>query len=493
MYRRRRGLISRFLTSGMARVDTMEREIFCVATTDHLANLLVDRDVDALEFLERRPERRGLSRSLIRIQITLLSAGACAVAAIVIALGIFKNGRFCGNKRTIGVCEANSETLIGVPDGTNAWRQLEDYFELSLLSQRPAGFIDIPSGLAHQRRSSPKSKQLVFSTSNLVGVLPKVFRLHAAILSEWEAVFELVSIWKKLQESARLSLSLTRGALLSEWVSAAEIEARSIFIFSALRVDSAMMDYALRQRGATTVHWLHGYLDDRYKFYGFSDLCVTKSKCDAAVRQAYGSYKWVVTAPESGRRVPNIVVPRWEGSLLLVTNLLHPAHRLPRKFLEESLLTLFTAIRGVVKGDILWRPHPREVSARRFGYMRSKTEVLGIKVAPPANTISVDLEACSCVISTFSGAVAEILKSGLLPLIWSHAKYDDMPLWSKIPKEICFKSSVELAYSIEWSRNEVNRRKAYEILWDLFDCSLSETPEFGWFGKIYNEIGYDNV
>lgn len=238
---------------------------------------------------------------------------------------------------------------------------------------------------------------------------------------------------------ARSYRNLVRGFWFAETSEGLEIPRTARCVFSLLKLDAAILEQALRHRGLSTVHWLHGTVEMRHHFSGFAEWCVTMTPADAEVRNAFGFYRRV-TCPAPIRRVKYEEGPS-EGGVLLLTNLLHPNHRLPESLRFASFERLLEVMRE--SGEpVTWRPHPEERKSPRYATFVKAAQKAEISISP-GGPLPDEIRAHRWNVCTFSGVIGDVLEAGRLPFIWADAPYERIGLWAKIPVETEFRNLLE--------------------------------------------------
>lgn len=277
---------------------------------------------------------------------------------------------------------------------------------------------------------------------------------------------------------ALLARHLVRGGLWAGSVASCMGNRKPVVVFGTLRPDSALLDHALRFYGIKTVHWLHGTVEHRFKFQGFSDLCVALNPPDLRVCEENASYGTCAILPEAGS--PPVFAGPSGPDLLVVTNLIHPAQQAEREAARESLKKLLELCRCMGKGEVLWRPHPREREAPEFEEFLRLSESLGIRLSS-SGRLSESFKNNPLPVSSYSGAIGDIIASGRVPLVWGGTCYQRIGLWNAIPKELEFQSVEEFQSAL---RHQIAcAETVFPRLWEQFHCGGIEIPMPGYFAR----------
>lgn len=216
--------------------------------------------------------------------------------------------------------------------------------------------------------------------------------------------------------------------------------------------DSRLADFALRQRGAQTLHWLHGIVEDGLHYRANSSVCLCQNEVDAELRQRHGAYGSCRVYPGASSEMPteeNVHTTRETGSGgLVITNLIHPDNRFAdygaAVTLAELLRMTADCFRKMGIPTFTWRPHPKESTAADFERFKQLAIDLGFRVDNSTHLRDQVKSHCQ-VISTFSGSIGDVADAGALPAIFAGLPYETEGHWGRLPEALKFRSAAELA------------------------------------------------
>ena len=273
---------------------------------------------------------------------------------------------------------------------------------------------------------------------------PALIRLHQRAASDLDIPIEPALL---MQTAAWLC----RGLVHAHWLRAANLTSarQTLGIFGLIaHADSRLVDLVLRQRGVTTVHWLHGIVEDSLHYRANATVCLCQTPGDAALRTQHGNYQSCIAPPRPAESAltPPAISPPGEG-LLVVTNLIHPDNRFIRAGAPEALAKLLQLVAdhaGRKKiTPLTWRPHPRESASAEFSRFKDMAEQLGYQVdnsIPMAEQVRVH----RLVLTTFSGSIGDVAAAGRVPLVYAGLPYEKTGHWSMLPTGLAFSTESEL-------------------------------------------------
>lgn len=238
--------------------------------------------------------------------------------------------------------------------------------------------------------------------------------------------------------------------------------------------DSRLTDRVLRQRGVKTIHWLHGIVEDSLHYQAHSTACLCQNPVDADLRAAHGSYALCLTPAVDLESIPpadEAKSPPAHGTLV-VTNLLHPENRFATSGAPESLRQLLELVAkhsaGTTQSPLTWRPHPRENATPEFEKFRQFARQLGFTVDNHAS-LAGQVRQHRHVIATFSGSVGDVAAAGAVPAIFAGLPYETQGHWGRLPTELKFRTSAELATVLASLTNETNLARLRDQLCAQFN------------------------
>lgn len=264
--------------------------------------------------------------------------------------------------------------------------------------------------------------------------------------------------------------------------------------------DSRFADFALRQRGVQTFHWLHGIVEDGLHYRADSSVCLCQNEVDAELRRRHGAYGSCRVYPKAASETlpeeTDHTARAPSSGALVITNLIHPDNRFAdygaATTLEELLRMTADYSRGMEITSFTWRPHPKESTAPDFDRFKQLAIDLGFRVDNSTH-LGDQIKSHCQVISTFSGSIGDVAEAGAIPAIFAGLPYETDGHWGRLPEALKFRSAAELAAVFArltdggWAtaqRRELLRqynqpRTALANAWMLLDELHSATPFSG--------------
>lgn len=193
--------------------------------------------------------------------------------------------------------------------------------------------------------------------------------------------------------------------------------------------DSHLLERALQAKGARTVHWVHG-VSLGLNFVGGSDLAVFQCGSDARWHRKLGGYGRCESLPAPAPAP----APGGEGWLLL-SNLVHPMNPDFRRHGVAGEAALLEAV-AAAAGDArkVWKPHP--ILASLDPAVRSDIETraaaLGFARWPEAQPLD-QARDFAVIVSTPSTVALDVLKFGVLPVLYGGAGLDPSSALAQLP------------------------------------------------------------
>ena len=243
--------------------------------------------------------------------------------------------------------------------------------------------------------------------------------------------------------------------------------------------DVTEFDLALQQRGIVTVHYLHGIIGDPVGYWGVSSKCVCKTQADVELLTATraGYYGEIVAAScnSPARYVTEAVDLGENKTILVVTNLLHPANYRYRGIAEDRESRLLEIVAASCKSDweLVWRPHPYERNnVNAFPRVAAVAHRLGFK-QDCKTALPQQLGHAGLVLTMFSSVLSDIIMSGKVPYFFAGLPYEGSPGWNGIDDALKFSSSDELSEMLEPGKYQSLAREHFSGLYNLFCYSRS--------------------
>jgi len=238
--------------------------------------------------------------------------------------------------------------------------------------------------------------------------------------------------------------------------------------------DVTEFDLALQHRGVETVHHLHGIIGDPIGYWGVSSKCICKTQADIELLTATkaGYYGKIVATPckPPARNITEAVNPAAKNTILVVTNLLHPANYRYRGIAESRELKLLEIAATSCNSDreLVWRPHPYERNnVNAFPRVAAVADRLGFK-QDCETALSEQLDHAGIVLTMFSSVLSDIVMSGKVPYVFAGLPYEETPGWIGIDNELKFSNSDELKKMLEAGKYQSLAKEHFSRLYNLF-------------------------
>jgi|GEM_PF-2933163 hypothetical protein len=333
------------------------------------------------------------------------------------------------------------EVFVSTEDSGPANKRLFEYMD-SLREDRPVLWLNLRPGRDARPRAAQDGRvvecrpwcwhDIPAATRRYATAAPHV---RSLLVRAWP--FHRPRTWVRCM--VRSCRNLARGCWVAETSAALDLPRTVRCVFSLLKLDAAILEQALRSRGISTIHWLHGTVEMRHHFAGFADWCVAMTPADADVRRTFGFYR-NVTVPDTTNRL-EYEEGSTTGGILLLTNLLHTSHRLPETLRLESLKRLLKVMRKTGEA-VTWRPHPVERASPRFAEFATMAGAAGIVISS-GGPLSHEIQTHRWNVCTFSGVIGDVLAQGRLPFVWAEVPYERIGLWAAIPPEVEFRDILQ--------------------------------------------------
>ena len=196
--------------------------------------------------------------------------------------------------------------------------------------------------------------------------------------------------------------------------------ARTVVFGHVGRADTILLEAAMQQGGAKTVHWMHGVSVGR-AYQGVSDLCATLCAHDSAWHDEILSYSRNVhfALPKPAFRMGD------RRGWAVLTNMTHygytyfpsvgPAHELKLVDIVAELARR----EGIDPASVTWKPHPvfyqRDPLVREM--VTRKLETVDFHLWPEESMPFERSASYEALIVTPSGVALDMLKAGRLPVL----------------------------------------------------------------------------
>ncbi|WGM41118.1 hypothetical protein [Caulobacter sp. NIBR1757] len=193
--------------------------------------------------------------------------------------------------------------------------------------------------------------------------------------------------------------------------------------------DSNLLERAVQARGARTVHWVHG-VSLGLNFVGGSNLAVFQCGADARWHQALGGYDRTISLPADAPE-PAAGGDGW----LVLSNLVHPMNADYRRHGLAGEIALLEAV-AAAAGDArkVWKPHPilASLEADIRAAIESRAATLGFTRWREGDDLARARD-FAVVVSTPSTVALDVLKLGVLPILYGGADLDPASAIAQLP------------------------------------------------------------
>lgn len=299
--------------------------------------------------------------------------------------------------------------------------------------------------------------------SDIPRAIIKLLGFWSGILKLHRAVEEDLGIRATIAEQAKSAGWFFRGLLHRAWIEREIPSARTSVVFGLIaHADSRIADLTLRERGAETIHWLHGIVEDALHFRAHCSLCLCVTPNDARMRERHGCYGRCVSPVENQHVAAASEAP---SGLLVVTNLIHPDNRFIRCGGPEALRLLIHTIAhlGEEVGPIVWRPHPRESASPLFKNFAVMASELGVEIDNDA-PFQEQMKRFRRVVSTPSTTIGDLAGSGIVPAVYDVLPFETEGHMGRLPEELRFHDLLGLRRVIGDLEDAGFRRRTLDLL-----------------------------
>lgn len=309
----------------------------------------------------------------------------------------------------------------------------------------------------------PADLRKAFLTAGVHGPLIWPFDLVSALralpailrrLREGAAVLA-VAAWRPApRDLAAICFRMALGETSAVWVRRHVPTGPSTVVFGHTGVaDSHLLERAIQRQGARTVHWVHG-VSLGLNFVGGSNLAVFQCGSDARWHEALGGYGRAASLPAD----PPQPASGGEGWLVL-SNLVHPMNADFRRHGVAGEVALLEAVAAAAgKARKVWKPHPILASLdvdTRTAIERRAVE-LGFTRWREGDPLS-GARDFAVVVSTPSTVALDVLKLGVLPILYGggdldpHSAIAQLPLKASSAAELKRAASAPADFTATWA------------------------------------------
>lgn len=302
-------------------------------------------------------------------------------------------------------------------------------------------------GRPHEPLSVTRS---LFASRGLVDApLVRPYDLGAALaatpailrrLAEGASAFGQAAWLPPRSKQAAIVFRVALGEVKAAWIRARRADrslvARGVILGHTGVADVHLLERALQQAGARTLHWVHGR-SEGLNMHGGSDVGLFQCLSDARWHEALGGYGEVAALPAEAP------VHRAGGrGWVVLSNLVHPMTPAYRERGIEPEVELLARIAeaadkaGLARRDILWKPHPiiDGMLAHEKPALLERAQALGVTPWPhPAQAGLAPAGDAAMVVVTPSTTAVDVLKMGRVPVLFDPPASDPMDLMSQFP------------------------------------------------------------
>ena len=245
--------------------------------------------------------------------------------------------------------------------------------------------------------------------------------------------------------------------------------------------DGTAATLALQQQGYVTIHWLHGSPTSELMFQGYSSIALLDTPPSRAMFEKLGTYGACVEMP-SVNRERTALRPRPPTGMVVITNCLAYSEFNIDPLLRFYLRTLLELVASACAADqpLLWRPHPSstlleedESFARKLGYTIDRSTPLVAQI-----------QASRWCVTTISTTIVDIVRAGVLPLVFEGQPFEAGGDFGSLPASICFRDTAGLEALLRAQTASAVAERLYETISDSFDAGAERVPEPSTFARL---------
>ncbi len=380
-----------------------------------------------------------------------------AIGAVTSCLGVIRLESFQSSDHQNRPLPAGNLYVVFTGEGAHTRHIWEE------IDKSPAG---APPPMVLVLGHTPLEKRLVLRVEAKGGrvlYLMDAANLGAAVAALGRCSRELLRLHRQAERDLGTNLEMSFHVRTGAWflrglmhdrflrgIPMADPES-TVAVFGLIaHADSRLADAALRKRGARTVHWLHGVVEDGLHYRANSSVCLCQNQVDAELRHRHGAYgSCRVYAERSPQPHPMASHPASapESEALVITNLIHPDSRFAGFGASWALTELLQMTANCFKKmglqTFTWRPHPRESAVPEFRIFNQLALDLGFTVDNKAS-IHQQVKSHRHVITTFSGSIGDVAAAGGLPAIFAGLPYELEGHWGQLSDQLKFRTADEL-------------------------------------------------
>ncbi|MDB5470621.1 MAG: hypothetical protein JWR84_2181 [Caulobacter sp.] len=277
-----------------------------------------------------------------------------------------------------------------------------------------------------------------FDLLSAVRALPAILRR----LAEGRAVLAAGDWRPARRDLAAICFRMALGETSAVWALRHVRRGPRTVVFGHTGVaDSHLLERAIQRQGARTVHWVHG-VSLGLNFVGGSNLGVFQCGSDARWHQALGGYDRTASLPAQAPE-PAAGGKGW----LVLSNLVHPMNAEYRRHGlagETALLEAVAAAAG--KAARVWKPHPilNTLDPEVRAAIEARAAALGFTRWREGDDLGRARD-FAVVVSTPSTVALDVLKLGVLPILYGGGDLDPGSAIAQLPLKADSAAALEAA------------------------------------------------
>lgn len=265
-----------------------------------------------------------------------------------------------------------------------------------------------------------------FDLSSAIAALPTILRR----LGEGARAIRGADWGPAPRDLAAICFRVALGETHARWAATHVASGPRTIVFGHTGVaDSHLLERALQAKGARTVHWVHG-VSLGLNFVGGSDLAVFQCGSDVRWHRLLGGYGRCESLPAPAPE-PALGGEGW----LLLSNLVHPMNPDFRRHGIAGEAALLEAV-AAAAGDArkVWKPHPilASLDPQVRADIKARAAALGFVRWPEEQSLD-HARDFAFVVSSPSTVALDVLKFGVLPVLYGGADLDPSSALAQLP------------------------------------------------------------
>ena len=363
------------------------------------------------------------------------------------------------------------------------WKYLSDKEATVILLGRPVGQPSIKSFYKYLTLKGINTERInlirPFSLSAYKKTITSSVSEARNFLEVLACFTQSIGFFPNIKQLAKMIYRLLLGRSYKFWMAEQDFTTDMCIFGHSGVADSGSLDYAFRERGITTKHWLHGASHGQ-NFFGYSSVAICQSKHDKELTESLGGYERATFVPHS---MPDQA--KGNGKWLLMTNWLHPQNRHFRQFGARDEIMLLEQVAAAAKrldispGEIVWRPHPvfNKLQSAVQNKVRQNIVTHGFREwleNAPFSSIS----EYSVVLCTVSTTIIDTLKFGVVPLVHIFQAFDEVIYVNALPKFLLINNAEQMVNAIHKLSDPEFKKLCFHEAWNSIMPSANKViPE----------------